>query len=66
MNFADIEAYAREVGCKCDLRPGMTYRELLEMEEGCRRGTFGCPGWICSALDKYREQVRKLEARRAA
>lgn len=57
-------------GCQCDLRPGMTHEELVELGSGCTgiearraRGEgggslLGPSGWVCSVLAFYREKVR--------
>ncbi len=42
-------------GCKCDLRPGMSERDLIELmarEETCRH-----PNYLCPVALRYRELV---------
>lgn len=51
--------------CKCPIRPGMTFDELMEEivvpELHCTslKMTNGAKGWICPNLDKELERARK-------
>lgn len=40
--------------CTCELRRGMTWDDLLELEEGC---THRLHRYICPVLDFYRRSV---------
>lgn len=62
--------------CHCDLRPNMTYEELLELEEGCKGSrqtaerleinyTAGSmKGWVCEVLDFYRHNMYKYREKK--
>jgi len=48
----------REVyGCRCELEPGMTVRQMIELGAGCKSTLAGGPGWVCEVLVYYRRAV---------
>lgn len=60
--WREVERRIEEYHCKCDIGPGMSYDELIALEEGCtgsRQKGFS-PGWVCDVLDYYRRQIYKL------
>lgn len=48
-----VREYRRGSDCRCELRPGMSYRELIGLGSGCTAGR-----WVCPVLDYYRQLVR--------
>lgn len=48
-------------GCRCPIRRDMTYRELVDLESGCRGTKAGGPGWVCEVLDFYRTKTKAAE-----
>lgn len=56
--WAKVREY-RGTNCRCELRPGMSYYELVELGAGCTGSdAVGRPGWVCPVLDFYRQLVR--------
>jgi hypothetical protein len=52
MVWRHVKAAIRLHGCTCDLRPGMSWEQLLELGEGCTGKR--AHGYVCPALDCYR------------
>lgn len=53
--WAKVREHRRATGCTCDLRPGMSWSELLDLGAGCTADRH----WVCSTLDLYRSLVRR-------
>ncbi len=41
-------------GCRCELEPGMSERQIIEMGAGCTSGR-----WVCPVLVYYRRAVER-------
>lgn len=57
--WSQVMSRMRESRCKCDLRSGMEWDDLIGLEEGCcgTRQSGGAKHWVCPALDFYRRTV---------
>jgi hypothetical protein len=52
-----VKESAKRTGCKCELRRGMSYRELVDLGSGCTGSDRFRAGWVCPTLDLYRRLV---------
>lgn len=57
--WEEVRGRQAERGCRCDLRSGMSERELIALGTGCTGGQGLSPGYVCEVLLDYRRRVAR-------
>lgn len=56
----ELERRQKEYNCSCKVDANFTTKQIIELEEGCKRGTSNNPGWVCPVLVWIRKEKEKM------